>query len=99
MGKKMIEKKDVEYVAKLAKLELSETQKELFLRQLNDILDFFHKLNELNTEKVEPTSYILDSPNLFHEDTLKPSLPQDAVLSLTQHQKDGYIRVPRILNG
>ena len=98
MGEKIIEKKDVEYVAKLARLKLNETQKELFLKQLNDILAFFKQLNELDTEKVEPTSYILNSSNLFHDDIVKPSLPQNAVLSLTQHKKNGYIRVPRIFN-
>ena len=98
MEEKMIEKQDVEYLAKLAKLELNETQKALFLKQLNDILAFFHQLNELDTEDIEPTSYILPSSNLFHDDIPRPSLPQKTVLSLTRHQKNGYIRVPRILN-
>lgn len=98
MSKKIIEKKDVEYVAKLAKLELDETQKELFLKQLNDILEYFKQLNKLDTEEVEPTSYILNPANLFHDDETKTSLPQETVMGITKYQKDGYIKVPKILN-
>jgi len=97
MTEKIIKKIDVEYISKLAKLELSEEQKELFLKQLNDILSYFKKLNELDTEHVEPTSHILHFSNLLHEDTIKPSLSQETVLNLTQYKKDGYFKVPRIL--
>jgi len=93
----IIEKKDVEYVAKLAKLELSEEQKGLFLKQLNDILSYFKKLNELDTEQVEPTFHISISSSPFHEDILKPSLPQKVVMDLTQNKQDGYFKVPKIL--
>jgi len=50
MTEKIITKKEVEYVAKLAKLEFNEEEKEEFASQLNSILDYFKKLNELNTE-------------------------------------------------
>jgi aspartyl-tRNA(Asn)/glutamyl-tRNA(Gln) amidotransferase subunit C len=97
MTDKIIGKKDVEYVAKLAKVRLDDSQKERFLKQLNDILSYFKKLNELDTDQVEPTSYILHSSNMFHEDIVKPSLPQETVLGLTQYKKNGYFKVPRIL--
>jgi len=97
MAERIIDKKEVEYVAGLAKLELNEEQKSLFLKQLNDILTYFKKLNELDTELVEPTSHILHSANAFHEDVIKPSLPQEAVMNLTQHKKNGYFKVPKIL--
>ncbi|KUK98005.1 MAG: Aspartyl/glutamyl-tRNA(Asn/Gln) amidotransferase subunit C [Atribacteria bacterium 34_868] len=99
MTEKIITKKEVEYVAKLAKLELSEEQKELFSKQLNDILSFFAKLKELDTEQIEPAfhSHITHSTNHFHEDIPKPSLAQEVVLNLTEHKQDGYIQVPKIL--
>ncbi len=97
MTDKIIGKKDVEYVAKLAKVRLDESQKERFLKQLNDILSYFKKLNELDTDQVEPTSYILHSSNMFHEDIVKPSLRHETVLGLTQYKKNGYFKVPRIL--
>lgn len=97
MTERIIGKKDVEYVAELAKLELTKEQKDLFLKQLNDILSYFKQLNELDTEQIEPTSHILDSCNPFHGDTPKPSLPKKVVMELTQHHNDGYFKVPRIL--
>ncbi|MBN2246662.1 MAG: Asp-tRNA(Asn)/Glu-tRNA(Gln) amidotransferase subunit GatC [Candidatus Aminicenantes bacterium] len=97
MKERMISKEDVEYVAKLAKIELSEEQKNIFLVQFNDILFYFKKLNELNTEHTEPTSYIFPTPNRFHEDVPRPSLSQEMVVGLTRNKMNGYIKVPRIL--
>ncbi|MDD4363051.1 MAG: Asp-tRNA(Asn)/Glu-tRNA(Gln) amidotransferase subunit GatC [Atribacterota bacterium] len=97
MTEKIITKKDVEYVAGLAKLELTEEQKELFVKQFNDILTYFKKLNEVDTENIEPTSHILPLANTFHEDSIKPSLSQEEVMKLTSCTKDGYFKVPKIL--
>ncbi|MDI9596382.1 MAG: Asp-tRNA(Asn)/Glu-tRNA(Gln) amidotransferase subunit GatC [Atribacterota bacterium] len=97
MSEKIIDKKDVEYVAQLAKLELSEEQKELYVKQFNDILTYFKKLNELDTREVSPTSQILHSNLTFHEDIPRPSLPQEKVMNLTNSRKDGYFKVPKTL--
>jgi len=97
MTEKIITKKEVEYVAKLAKLEFNEEEKEDFTFQLNSILDYFKKLNELDTEKVEPTANVISMPNLLNEDEVKPSLPQDEVLSNAEYVKKGYFKVPKIM--
>jgi len=97
MTEKIITKKEVEYVAKLAKLEFDEIEKKEFTSQLNSILDYFKKLNELNTEKVEPTAYVISMPNLLNEDEVKPSLPQEEVLSKAKYVKKGYFKVPKIM--
>ena len=97
MTEKIITKKEVEYVAKLAKLEFDEIEKKEFNSQLNSILDYFKKLNELNTEKVEPTAYVISMPNLLNEDEVKPSLPQEEVLSKAKYVKKGYFKVPKIM--
>lgn len=97
MTKKIITKKEVEYVAQLAKLEFNEEEKEEFTAQLNSILEYFKKLNELNTEKVEPTAYIISMPNLLNKDKVEPSLPQKEVLSTTQYTKKDYFQVPKII--
>ncbi|MBA7642078.1 Aspartyl/glutamyl-tRNA(Asn/Gln) amidotransferase subunit C [subsurface metagenome] len=97
MTEKIITKKEVEYVAKLAKLEFNEMEKEEFTSQLNSILDYFKKLNELDTERVEPTAYVISMPNLLNEDEVKPSLPQDEVLSNAEYIKKGYFKVPKIM--
>jgi len=97
MAEKIITKKEVEYVARLAKLEFNEEEKEEFTSQLNSILDYFKKLNELDTERIKPTAYIISMPNLLNEDKIEPSLSQDEVLSNSQYVKEGYFKVPRII--
>jgi len=97
MTEKIITKKEVEYVAKLAKLEFNEDEKEEFTSQLNSILDYFKKLDELDTEKVEPTAYVISMPNLLNEDKVKPSLPREEVLSISKYIKKGYFKVPKIM--
>ena len=97
MTEKIITKKEVEYVAKLAKLEFDEGEKEKFTSQLNAILDYFKKLNELDTEKVEPTAYVISMPNLLNEDEVKPSLTQNETLANSKYVKKGYLKVPKIM--
>ena len=97
MTKKIITKKEVEYVAQLAKLEFNEEEKEEFTNQLNSILEYFRKLNELDTENTPPTAYVMDMPNLLNEDQVKPSLPREEVLSNNKYTKKGYFQVPKIM--
>lgn len=97
MHEKITEEKVLEYVADLAKIELNNEQKKLFLKQFNDILSYFKKLNELDTETVSPTPHILHSVNKFHEDICKPSLPQKEVINLSRHIQNGYFKVPKTL--
>jgi len=97
MTEKIITKKEVEYVAKLAKLEFNEKEKGEFTSQINSILDYFKKLNELNTEEIEPTAYVISLPNLLNEDKVKPSLLQEEVLFNSKYIKKGYFKVPKIM--
>ncbi|MGB2783654.1 MAG: Asp-tRNA(Asn)/Glu-tRNA(Gln) amidotransferase subunit GatC [Atribacterota bacterium] len=97
MTEKIITKKEVEYVAKLAKLEFNEEEKEEFTSQLNSILDYFKKLNELDTEKVEPTAYVISMPTLLNNDEVKPSLLQKEVLHNSKYIKKDYFKVPKIM--
>ena len=94
---KVIDSKDVRYVAKLAKLDLNKEQEKLFVNQLNDILSYFKQINTLDTNDIEPTAYILHSANPMHEDNCRPSLPQKVVLEMAKQKKDGYFKVPKIL--
>ena len=97
MSKKIITKKEVEYVAQLAKLEFNEKEKEEYTNQLNSILDYFKKLNELDTKDVPPTAYIIAMSNLVNEDKVEPSLSQNEVFSLIKYSKKGYFKVPKIM--
>jgi len=89
--------KDVEHVAKLARLELSEQEKETFTEQMNAILKYAEKLNELNTDDVEPTSHPMPLSNVLREDVSRPSLPIEKVLLNAPDEEDGQIKVPAVL--
>ena len=92
-----ISKKDVGHVARLARLRLTEEEKEKFGKQLNQILKYVEKLNELDTENVEPTSHVVPLQNVLREDEVKPSLPVEDVLSNAPDKKGNYFKVPRII--
>jgi aspartyl-tRNA(Asn)/glutamyl-tRNA(Gln) amidotransferase subunit C len=91
-----ISKEQVEHVAKLARLTLSEEEKTVFTSQLNDILQFAGKLNELDTDQVEPTSHIYPVVNVMREDETKPSLDRGKALLNAPDQRDGLFRVPAV---
>ena len=90
-------KKTIEKVARLALLDLSEEDKEMFSKQLGDILSHFKKLNDLDTSNIEPTTHAIDLKNVYREDIPTPSLSNEDALKNTEHKKDGYFKAPRIL--
>ncbi|GBG11649.1 aspartyl/glutamyl-tRNA(Asn/Gln) amidotransferase subunit C [Paenibacillus sp. MY03] len=89
--------KDVEHVANLARLELSDAEKAQFTDQLNAILKYAEKLNELNTDEIEPTSHVLPITNVMRDDVRKESLPIEKVLLNAPDEEDGQIKVPAVL--
>ncbi|NHN35364.1 Asp-tRNA(Asn)/Glu-tRNA(Gln) amidotransferase subunit GatC [Paenibacillus agricola] len=89
--------KDVEHVAKLARLELSEQEKQTFTEQMNAILKYAEQLNGLNTDDVEPTSHPVPLVNVMRADISKPSLPIDKVMLNAPDEEDGQIKVPAVL--
>ncbi len=93
----MITREDVEHVALLARLELSEAETEKFTRQLNDILQAVDKLKKLDTTNVEPTAHAAPMKNVFRADRARPSWPQEAILANAPDPVDGFFRVPKIM--
>ena len=92
-----ITKRDVEYVAKLARLKLSEKEKEKFTKQLDQILKYVDKLNELDTKKVKPTTHVLPLKNVFREDRVGKSLEVKKVLENAPEKIKGFFKVPKII--
>ena len=92
-----ITKEQVEYVANLAKLNLSEEEKEIFTKTLDDILSYMDKLNQLDTTDIKPTSHVLPIKNVFREDEVKPSLSLEEALANAPDRKNGFFRVPRVI--
>ncbi|GIW54427.1 MAG: aspartyl/glutamyl-tRNA(Asn/Gln) amidotransferase subunit C [Nitrospiraceae bacterium] len=92
-----ISQAEVEKVARLARLELTEAEKDAFGRQLSSILTYMEKLNTYDTAGVEPTATVLGEVNVFREDEVRPSLPVDRALANAPEQADGFFVVPKIL--
>jgi aspartyl-tRNA(Asn)/glutamyl-tRNA(Gln) amidotransferase subunit C len=92
-----ITKQEVDHVALLARLKFSETEKERFTTQLNTILEYMDKLKELDTTQVEPTFHALARTNVFREDRVRSSNPQDLSLSNAPDPDRGFFRVPKII--
>jgi aspartyl-tRNA(Asn)/glutamyl-tRNA(Gln) amidotransferase subunit C len=93
-----ISKEQVEHVAKLARLEISEAEREAFSRQLSDILTYVEQLKAIDTEGVEPTATVVDSAGVFREDRVRPSLPQEGALANAPEAAEGFFIVPRIIH-
>lgn len=91
-----ISKEQVVHVASLARLKLTDTEIESYTNQLNTILQFSEKLNELDTEGIEPTSHTVVMQNVLREDVIRPSLSRGEALVNAPEQQDGMFRVPAI---
>jgi len=92
-----ITKKDVEHVAKLARLALSEEEKDTFTRQLEKILTHIDQLNKLDTQGVEPTAHPLDVKNVWREDVCIPWEKADEILEGAPEREERYFKVKKIL--
>lgn len=89
--------KDVEYVANLSRLELSEDEKTEQMEKLNKILDYMEVLNKVNTDNIEPLSHILPINNVFREDEVHETLERDVTLQNAPEVAQGMFRVPKIV--
>ena len=89
--------KDVEHVAKLARLRISPEEKEKFTHQLNEILTYVGKLNEIDTSNVEPLAQVIETRNVFREDRARPSLPREEVLMNAPEKTEEYFKVPKVI--
>ena len=91
----MISNETIEYVVILAKLELSDEEKEEAKRDMGRMLDCIDKLNELDTEGVEPMSHVFSMNNVFREDAVVNGDDRENILANAPEQKDGAFKVPR----
>ena len=90
-------RKDVEHVAHLARLGLSEDELSLLEGQLNHILDQYGILAQLDTEHIPPTAQTIEVENILREDTVRPSLDRDKILANAPEKRGEYFVVPPIL--
>ncbi len=92
-----ISSQHVDYVAKLARLSLSEEEKKRFTGQFESILAYVDKLNELQTDDIEPLVHMSERENVFRTDETSPSLARREALENAPEQAEGCFKVPSIL--
>jgi aspartyl-tRNA(Asn)/glutamyl-tRNA(Gln) amidotransferase subunit C len=93
----MITKKDVQYIAHLSRIHLTDEETEKLTTTLEDILGYIDKLNKLDVSSVKPTSHVLPLQNVFRKDLPRPSLNQaDAIKNAPESYK-GSFRVPQVV--
>ena len=95
----MISKKEVQHIAKLARLGLAEKEIERFRRELSKILDYMEKLKEVDISKVEPTSHSIKVENVMREDRPEEEKLETIkkLIEMAPEKKEGYLKVKSIL--
>lgn len=90
-------KQDVDYVARLARLEVTEAEKDKLTTQLNDILLYIDQLNELDTQGVAPMTHAIAVTNAFREDRVLESLGTKNALANAPDARGEFFRVPKVI--
>lgn len=97
MKKQQLSKEEVEHVAWLAHIELSNKEKILFTEQFNEILEYFKKIDEVDTKGIEPTYHVLDLKNVFRKDKVTASLSTKDALNNAPKKEKKFFKAPRIV--
>lgn len=92
-----ISQEEVEHVARLARLELTAHEAATFTGQMDAILAYVEKLNELDTANIVPTAHAVPMENAFRDDEVRPSLGTDIALANAPERVEGFFRVPRVI--
>ena len=92
-----IDRKEVEHVAQLARLQFDEAQLEMFVHQMNNILEYFDKLQDLDTSGIEPTSHAVVMNNVFRNDVAEKLFDKDVMLENAPVKEKGCFKVPKII--
>ena len=91
------DKIDVAYVANLARLHLTEAETETFQGQLEQIVSYVHKIDDLDLSGIEPTSHARSVQNVFRADIIRPSLDHEEVMANAPQSSSGQFTVPKII--
>jgi len=94
----MLNKNDIEDIAHLSRLELTDSESEKITEQINKLLNNFANLQKIDTKGVVPTSHAVPMQNIFREDVVKPSLTPEEVVSNGAEVMDNCFVVPRIVD-
>lgn len=92
-----VTRKDVEYIAELAKLKFDEAELNELTVDMNKILSYMEKLNEVDTTDIEPLSHPIENENVFREDELKPSISREEALKNAPVKDEEFFKVPKVI--
>ena len=92
----MITIQDVEHVAKLSRLDLTEEEKVKFSKQLGDVLKYVEQMNEVDTSNVEPLSHVVDFNNVMREDEIHYDCSKEELMMNAPEEENGFFKVPKI---
>ncbi len=93
-----ISREDVEHIAFLARLGLSDGEKQTFQEQLSGILEYMKTLTELDTSEIPPTAQVIPLTNVMRDDVVRPSLTREQVLANAPEREGDFLRVPPVLD-
>ncbi|HEX9722542.1 MAG TPA: Asp-tRNA(Asn)/Glu-tRNA(Gln) amidotransferase subunit GatC [Candidatus Paceibacterota bacterium] len=94
----MLSKEEVQHIAKLARIELSDTEVEKFQKELGDVLEYFEILGELDTATVQPMTHSVALANIKRQDATEPNLDSaETLLEMAPETQNGYLKVKSIL--
>ena len=88
----------VRHIARLARLGIEDAEVGRFAEQLSEILDYFERLSQVDTENVPPTAHTLPIHNIFREDATAPALTAEEALANAPQREDGFFRVRAVLD-
>jgi aspartyl-tRNA(Asn)/glutamyl-tRNA(Gln) amidotransferase subunit C len=89
--------KEVEHAAALAKIELAEGEKAQLTEQLDRMLDYFHKIDQINLTGVPPAHHVIELINVFRSDSPQRTLPRKKALSNASKVEENFFKAPRIV--
>ncbi|GAX62345.1 aspartyl/glutamyl-tRNA amidotransferase subunit C [Candidatus Scalindua japonica] len=92
-----IDIKQIEKIADLSRIRLRDEEKGVFREQLIDILDYIEKLNELDTDGIQPMAYATSITNVFREDKQTPSFAHQEIIKLSPSSTNGFFKVPKVI--
>ena len=90
--------KDVEHIAKLARLEFTGPEKQEFTHQLNEILAYVEQLNKLETSGVEPLAHVVELKNVFRDDEVVAGLSAEEALRNAPSKSERFFKVPKVIS-
>jgi aspartyl-tRNA(Asn)/glutamyl-tRNA(Gln) amidotransferase subunit C len=92
-------REDVQHVASLARLGLSDEEIETMREQLSSILGHIEVMNQLDTAAIPPTAQVIELQNVLREDSVRESLPQEVLMHMAPASRNGFVAVSEVLGG